>query len=98
MVRDVVVLLGKVMVPVAVVLSDLSVPIQHTLGCKQHPLEDADIFYDVTSTIPAMACFPNTKKGSLKNSLKENGGPQTVAGGFIPSYTLLQLGRFVGFT
>lgn len=52
----------------------------------------------VTSAMGPWACFPNGKKRSLKNSLKENGGPQTVAGGFIPSHTLLQLGRFVGFT
>lgn len=78
MVRDFVVLLGKVMVPVAVVLS---VPIQHTLGCKQHPLKDADIYYDLTSTIPAMdprACFPNGKKRSLKNFSKRMEDPKLL--------------------
>ena len=100
MVRDFVVLLGKVMVPVVVVLS---VPIQHTLGCKQHPLKDADIYYDVTSTIPAMdprACFPNGKKRSLKNFSKrmEDSNLLQVDLFLVISYTLLQLGRFVGFT
>lgn len=78
MVRDFVVLLGKVMVPVAVVLS---VPIQHTLGCKQHPLKDADIYYDITSTIPAMdpwACFPNGQKRSLKNFSKRMEDPKLL--------------------